>query len=216
MLLRSRGCLREAHPLRERGQWLGRNGKCFSDLRRSNPTQCNIRYPQGEVLRAFSTPGILHYSPDPNGLLSARETVAQYYADKKLCIDPSRIFMQASTSEAYSNLFKILCNPGDSVLIPKPSYPLFEYLAELNNVRLIYYPLRYDGEWHIDLDALAKAIDSSVKAVVIINPHNPTGSFLKRNELAGINALAAEHGLALVVDEVFIDYGFKEDPNRYG
>src|ERR1043165_3436598 len=183
-----------------------REGCPIIDLTASLPTSCGIEYPEAAILEAFHNPAILTYEPNPRGILSAREAVMRYYDVLGQKVDPDRIFLQASTSEAYATLFKILCNAGDSVLIPRPSYPLFEYLANINDVHAVTYPLSYDGEWHIDLTALHAAVTPTTRVLVIVNPNNPTGAFLKPHELDAINVLAREHDLALIVDEVFIDY----------
>ena len=129
-------------------------------------------------------------------------------------VSPSRILLTASTSEAYSYLFKLLANPGDEILVPRPSYPLFEALAGLDSVRAVQYPLRYDGVWHVDFDALERAVTWRTRAMVVVNPNNPTGSFLKRDEAARLEIFAAGRALAILSDEVFADYGFGEDPAR--
>jgi hypothetical protein len=190
------------------------SGKPIYDLTISNPTEARIEYPTEEILAALSQASSFRYSPDPKGLLSAREAVAGYYATKRITVDPSDIILTASTSEAYSFLFKLLCNVGDEVLVPVPSYPLFEFLAQLNDVRIRPYVLRYDGEWHVDVDSVKRAITSSTKAIVIINPHNPTGMFLKRDELEMLTEECLRNSLALIVDEVFAGYGFGHDERR--
>ncbi|HLX13495.1 MAG TPA: pyridoxal phosphate-dependent aminotransferase [Bacteroidota bacterium] len=191
-----------------------KSGKELFDLASSNPTECGIPYPEKEILAAFSNQKTLHYQPDPHGLLSAREAVCEYYHAKNVDIDPPRIFLTASTSEAYANVFKLLCDAGDEVLVPRPSYPLFEYLAQLNDVELGSYHLRYDGEWHIDLDSVSKAIGKKTRAIALISPHNPTGMFLKKNEYEAIERIAEENNLALIVDEVFSEYGFENQPRH--
>ena len=179
------------------------------DLTESNPTHADLAYPREKLLSAFQgDERILQYEPDPRGLLSAREAVSEYYAERGFDADPARIILTASTSEAYSYLFKLLCNPGDIVLTPRPSYPLFEYLAAAEGVKVKQYPLRYDGAWHVDFAALKKLITGRVKAIAVVNPNNPTGSFLKRNEREELDALALKKGLAILSDEVFSDYSF--------
>ncbi len=176
------------------------------DLTESNPTRAGFEYPREEILDALADPRALRYDPDPKGLLSAREAVASYYGD----IPVSRILLTASTSEAYSYLFKLLCDPGDEILSPRPSYPLFEFLGGLESVRVVQYPLRYDGVWHIDFDALERAITPRTRAIVVVNPNNPTGSFLKRDEWARLQTL----GVPILSDEVFSDYAFSPDDSR--
>jgi len=179
------------------------------DLSESNPTRAGLNYPP-EILRAFEDPRILTYEPTPAGLPEVRALVASYYD----AVDPARILLTASTSEAYAYLFKLLCNPGDHVLVPRPSYPLFEFLANLESVSVTQYPLRYHGEWSIDVDALVAAITASTRAIIIVNPNNPTGSYLKAHELAALAPLCAAREIALISDEVFSDYAFGPDPAR--
>jgi alanine-synthesizing transaminase len=176
------------------------------DLTESNPTRAGFEYPGEEILSALADPRALRYDPDPRGLLSAREAVASYYGD----VPASRILLTASTSEAYAYLFKLLCDPGDEILSPRPSYPLFEFLAGLESVRVVQYPLRYDGVWHIDFDALERAITRRTRAIVVVNPNNPTGSFLKREEWSRLQSL----GIPILSDEVFSDYAFGPDDSR--
>jgi len=191
-------------------------GMTVLDLTQSNPTRAGLNYLHGVILEAISSPESLDYEPDPRGLSCARQAVAEYYALRGETVNPEAIYLTASTSEAYAFLFKLLADPGDEVLVPQPSYPLFDFLAALEAVHVARYPLQYDDThgWHIDLDALANLITTKTKALIIVNPNNPTGSFLKKNELLQLNALCAEHGLALIVDEVFSDYAFGDDACR--
>jgi aspartate/methionine/tyrosine aminotransferase len=176
------------------------------DLTESNPTRAGIEYPREEILDALADARLLRYDPEPRGLLSAREAVSKYYGN----VAVSRLLLTASTSEAYAYLFKLLCDPGDEILSPRPSYPLFEFLAGLESVRVVQYPLRYDGVWHIDFDALEHAIGPRTKAIVVVNPNNPTGSFLKREEWSRLQ----EFGIPILSDEVFSDYAFSHDDSR--
>ncbi len=187
------------------------SGKPIIDLTSSNPTECGFDYPQSAIIDAFSSPELVHYQPDPRGLISARKVVSDYYQTKGQSVDPSTIFLTASSSEAYSHIFKLLCNVNDAVLVPQPSYPLFEYLAHINDVRLDYYHLTYDNGWHIDFESMRRAISSSTKAIVLVNPHNPTGMFVDPSEYSEIRELAVKHNLAIIVDEVFIDYPFESN-----
>ncbi len=180
------------------------------DLTVSNPTTAGIAYPEGEILRAFSDARALVYEPEPFGLPSAREAVARTLTEAGTAIDASRIALTASTSEAYAFLFKILCDPGDEVLVAAPSYPLFDLLASFESVRLVPYGLAYDGEWHIDVDSLRRARTPRTRAILVVTPNNPTGSYLKKSELAAL----AETGLPIVSDEVFAPYALKDDPRR--
>lgn len=186
------------------------------DLTESNPTRAGFTYDETGILNALARPATLLYEPSPRGLPAARQAVADYYRDRDRIVHPDSIFLTASTSEAYSYLFKLLADPGDEVLAPQPSYPLFDFLAALDSARLIPYPLNYDeaAGWRINFERLQAAIDSRTRAIVVVNPNNPTGSFLKRRELAELNALCAGRNLALIVDEVFSDYGRGEDADR--
>jgi alanine-synthesizing transaminase len=205
---------RKPNRLTELYNLIQESGRPILDLTKSNPTECGFTYPSKEILSAFNNPRLLHYQPDPQGIIPARKAVCSYYNGKGVDISPHQVFLTASTSEAYSTVFKLLCNTGDDVLVPRPSYPLFDYLAQINDVHLNQYPLRYDGEWHIDLESLFEAITPMTKAIVLIHPHNPTGMFLKKDEYEKIVAIAANHNLALIVDEVFLDYGFSENDGR--
>jgi len=186
-------------------------GAPILDLTESNPTRAGLRYSSESVLGPFSDERSLRYDPTPAGLLEARSAVARYYSSD---IDVDRIVLTTSTSESYGFLFKLLANPGDEVLVPRPSYPLFEFLAALESVRVVEYPLVYHGAWAIDLDALAAAVTPRTRAVMVVNPNNPTGSFLKKPELERLVAICDRHGLAIISDEVFADYAFGEDPAR--
>jgi aspartate/methionine/tyrosine aminotransferase len=180
------------------------------DLTVSNPTQCNFDFDSAAILAALTHPESLGYDPQPQGLLSARQAVAGYYNQSKFGrtshIAPEQIFLTTSTSEAYSYLFRLLCDAGDEVLVPRPSYPLFEFLAEIQDVRLRTYELFYDHGWHIDLEGLVSGIARTTRAVLVVNPNNPTGSFLHRNELHRLAVICHDRELALISDEVFLDY----------
>lgn len=176
-------------------------GGMLFDLTQSNPTAAGIVYPRFTDLLADER--ALRYEPNPRGLVTARDAVSDYYGG---VASPDRIVLTASTSEAYSYLFKLLCDPGDQVLVPRPSYPLFEMLAGLESVQVVQYPLRYCDGWFLDMDALRDSINDRTRAIVWVNPNNPTGSFLKRAEYSVIAALCSERGLAFIADEVFADY----------
>ncbi|HKD91081.1 MAG TPA: pyridoxal phosphate-dependent aminotransferase [Terriglobales bacterium] len=176
------------------------------DLSESNPTRCGLQYTAAAILHAFQHQDLLHYAPDPHGLHSARAAVAAYYAELAIVADPGYIILTTGTSEAYSFLFRLLCNPGDEVLVPEPSYPLFEFLATLDDVTLRPYELVYHDGWQIDFASLTSILTERTRAVMLVNPNNPTGSYVKPRELNQLNALCAEHGLALIADEVFFDY----------
>lgn len=192
---------------------LRHEGRALLDLTESNPTRAGLGCPD-DVLSALAHPEARTYAPDPRGLLAAREAVCRELARGGVGAEPSRVVLTASTSEAYSHLFKLLCDPGDAVLVPRPSYPLFEFLAGLEAVATVPYPLGYDGRWFVDLPALTSAVTPRTRAVVVVNPNNPTGSYLTRDERAGLDALCARQGLALVADEVFFDFAFGPDAAR--
>ena len=188
-------------------------GASLLDLTESNPTHAGLAY-SPEILHGFEDPRILAYDPAPAGAMAARTAVADYYASRNARVTPSRILLTASTSEGYGFLFKLLTDPGDCVLSPRPSYPLFEYLAAMESIEVRQYPLRYDGAWGIDPHAVEAAIDSRTRAIVVVNPNNPTGSYVKRGELAALVAICRKHGIALISDEVFSDYAFADDVDR--
>jgi hypothetical protein len=186
-----------------------RDGARILDLTESNPTRAGFEYPL-EIVRAFDDPRMLVYEPSPAGAAEARQAVASYYAARGERVETGRILLTASTSEAYAWLFKLLTNAGDHVLVPRPSYPLFEFLANLESVEVRPYPLVYHGGWAIDLDALAAAVSERTRAVVLVNPNNPTGSYVKRAELQTLSRLCAQRRIALISDEVFSDYALGE------
>ena len=176
-------------------------GAPILDLTVSNPTAVLGSYPHGEIARAYGDIGSFAYEPAAAGLPEAREALARVYG-----VPSHRVFLTASSSEAYSLLFKLLCDPGDEILIPTPSYPLFEYLAALESVSTVPYRLLYDGSWYVDLDDLGSRISPKTKVIVAVSPNNPTGSYLKQPEADALVAIAAEHKLAIISDEVFRDY----------
>jgi aspartate/methionine/tyrosine aminotransferase len=182
-------------------------GREVLDLTESNPTRAGLHYDAAAILGSLSHPQALDYDPQPKGLASAREAVAEYYRAKPsvLNVDPGSIVLTTSTSEGYSYVFRLLCNPGDEVLVPKPSYPLFEFLADLQDVKLVPYPLLYDHGWQIDFPSLDHAANQT-RAVVVVHPNNPTGSYASSAEQRMLNTFCRERKLALVVDEVFLDY----------
>jgi alanine-synthesizing transaminase len=176
------------------------------DLTDSNPPRCGFDYDAEAILRALADPRALDYAPEAGGMLPARQAVAAYYAERGCAVAAENILLTTSTSEAYSWLFRLLCEPGDQVLIPAPGYPPFDFLAGLEDVELRPYPLFYDHGWHLDLHALAAAAGERTRAVLVVHPNNPTGSFIKPSEAAALAQLCAARGLALVADEVFLDY----------
>src|ERR1700685_1650275 len=176
------------------------------DLTISNPTRAELHYDAETILQAFINPKALDYDPQPKGLRSAREAVAGYYRKQRDDVDPESIVLTTSTSEGYSYLFRLLCNVEDEILVPKPSYPLFDFLADLQDVKLVPFPLLYDHGWQIDFPSLHKSVTDKTRAVVLVNPNNPTGSYVRGPERSAVNDFCRQHGLALIVDEVFLDY----------
>ena len=176
------------------------------DLTASNPTVCGLHFDAEAILAPLSNPAALVYDPDPRGMRSAREAVAHYYADHGATIDPDDILLTTSTSEAYSFLFRLLCDPGDELLSAQPSYPLFDLLAGLENIVLKPYPLFYDHGWSIDTAELERSITPRTRALLLVHPNNPTGHFTSANERLAVEQICASHNLALIVDEVFLDY----------
>ncbi len=188
-------------------------GRRLFDLTESNPTRAGIPYPE-DVLAPLAREAARRYEPVPLGLEAARAAAAADFVRRGYPVPPERVFLSASTSEAYAYLFKLLADPGDEILVPAPGYPLFEFLATLESVAVRSYPLAYDGVWRIDLAAVRAALAPRTRAIVVVNPNNPTGAFLKRDELGALQEICAERGLALVSDEVFADYAFSEDATR--
>src|SRR5487761_1614757 len=185
------------------------------NLTASNPTVSGFEYDAAAILAGLSQREVLEYSPDPRGLSVAREAVAQYYLEAAATrVPPDSICLTTSTSEAYSYLFRLHCDPGTEVLIAQPSYPLFEFLADLNDIRLVPYALFYDYGWHIDLAGLAAGITPATRAVIVVNPNNPTGNFVRLRERDALERLCVQHGLALIVDEVFLDYPLQATQQR--
>jgi alanine-synthesizing transaminase len=199
-----------------------RSGKDLFDLTASNPTECGFAYPEREILTALTDPRGLVYRPESKGLREAREAVAEYYAGRAgfsgalQQIDPERVLLASGTSEAYSHIFRLLCEAGDEVLVPAPSYPLFEFLADLADIRLVPYPLLYDHGWQIDFASFRAALTPRSRAVLVVHPNNPTGSFVKPREAAELAELCAAREMAIVADEVFLDYtGGLERPRTF-
>ncbi len=181
-------------------------GKPLIDLTVSNPTECGFEYNEEAILRALRNPAALKYEPNPRGLAVARGAVARYYAERDTVVSDDDIFLTTSTSEAYSYVFRTLCNPDDEVLIPEPSYPLFEFLADIQDVRLVRYPLVYDYGWQIDFHGLEQAITSQTRGVIVVHPNNPTGHYLKLEEMRKLNEVCAAREIAIIADEVFLDF----------
>ncbi len=195
-------------------------GKPLLDLTVSNPTECGFNYDGSAILNALSNPAALSYEPNPRGLESARRAVAGYYADRNEDVSAEDIFLTTSTSEAYSYIFRTLCDPGDELLIPSPSYPLFDFLADIQDVSLVRYPLDYfkrdrkavnDHGWQIDFHALEQAITPRTRGVIVVHPNNPTGHFAKRAEIAKLNSICSAREMAIIADEVFLDFALEEN-----
>jgi len=187
-------------------------GREVLDLTVSNPTRAELHYDAETILQAFTDPKTMDYDPQPKGLRSAREAVTGYYRKQHDDIDPEAIVLTTSTSEGYSYVFRLLCNVDDEILVPKPSYPLFEFLADLQDVKLVPYPLLYDHGWQIDFPSLYKAVNHRTRAVVVVHPNNPTGSFVADQERSALNQFCSEYNLALIADEVFLDYAHDGAP----
>jgi len=181
------------------------SGARLIDLTESNPTRAGIAYPSS-VTNALADARAVRYMPEPFGLREAREAASRQFMRQGRPIPPEQIVLTASTSEAYTLLFKLLCDPGDEVLVPHPSYPLFELLTRLDAVSAVPYPLEYHGVWSIDLAALESRVTSRTRAILVVSPNNPTGSMLRRGDLEALASLCARHSIALIGDEVFLDY----------
>ena len=192
-------------------------GRELLDLTASNPTTIGLSFREAEILQSLSHRQSLVYQPIAKGLLAAREAVAAYYDEKGSKVTPDDLILTTSTSEAYSFVFRLLCEPGDSVLVPTPSYPLFDFLAGLNDVRLVPYELVYDHGWQIDFTSLQSSIlhanssGSRCRAVLVVHPNNPTGSYAKRNEIDELHRICAAGEIAIIADEVFLDYSLGDE-----
>jgi len=207
-------------------------GKPLLDLTVSNPTQCGFQYDGPAILESLSNPTALVYEPNPKGLESARRAVAGYYAARRDDVSVEDILLTTSTSEAYSYVFRTLCNPGDELLIPQPGYPLLDFLADIQDVRLVRYPLVYftgdreavnfmgdpdpvgvnDHGWRIDFRSLEQAITPRTRGVVVVHPNNPAGNFAKAPEMAKLNDICSAREIAIIADEVFLDFSLEENP----
>jgi alanine-synthesizing transaminase len=181
-------------------------GKPLIDLTRSNPTDCGFRFDTQQILNALNNPANLEYHPTPQGLPEARQAIVEYYLSHRVPTSIDHIFLTASTSEAYSFIFRTLCNPGDEVLVPQPGYPLLNFLADIQDVKLRRYPLLYDHGWQIDFHSLSDAITSKSRAIVVVHPNNPTGYFCKTNEIIELNKICSSRNIAIIADEVFLDF----------
>ena len=193
-------------------------GRELLDLTASNPTNIGLSFREDELLAALHHREALSYEPAAKGLLQPREAVSAYYAEKGSTVSPEDLVLTTSTSEAYSFVFRLLCDPGDSVLVPVPSYPLFDFLADLNDVHLIPYELVYDHGWQIDFTSLqaamrrAPASGGRCRAVLVVHPNNPTGSYATPHERDALNGICRAHDMAIISDEVFLDYSLAPQP----
>jgi hypothetical protein len=201
---------RLAELLRERRA----RGLPILDLTESNPTRCGFALDAEEILAPLRNVRSLTYEPDPRGLRTAREAVAQYYSERGVQLHPDQIFLTASTSEAYTFVFRLLANPGEQILAPQPSYPLFDFLGALNDVEVLPYSLVYDDGWQVDLEGLASRWQARSRAVLVVHPNNPTGSYIQQRELVRMTELCRQTGAAIIADEVFADYAFGTDLER--
>jgi len=185
-------------------------GKPLIDLTVSNPTECGFRYNSDAILNALADPAAMKYKPNPKGLESARSAVSQYYPEKGVRVGLEDLYLTTSTSEAYSFVFRLLCNPGDEVLIPEPSYPLFDFLADIQDVKLVRYPLVYDQGWQIDFHGLRHAVTPRTRAIIAVHPNNPTGHYAKPSEMEQLHAICSDGEMAIIADEVFFDFSLEE------
>ena len=200
---------RLARQLEERRQ----NGLPVLDLTESNPTRCGFA-PEPEILKFLEDPHSLTYEPDPRGPLSARLAVCEYYAARGASVAPEQVFLTTSTSEAYTYAFRLLADPGDKVLVPQPSYPLFDFLAGINDLEVVSYPLRYTHEWRIDLEDVNDRWAKGPRAMIVVHSNNPTGSFVKLGELETLAECCRDGRGALIADEVFADYALEAGDDR--
>jgi len=189
-------------------------GRPILDLTRSNPTECGFTYDQHGIQGAFAHEQLVRYQPDPRGMKRPRGAIASYYQQQQAPVDEDDLVLTSGTSEAYSFVFRLLCNPGDEVLIPSPSYPLFDFLADLCDVRLIRYPLVYDHGWQIDFSALAAAASERARAIIVVHPNNPTGHYTSSSERMGLARFCIERGIPLIADEVFLDFSLVDARER--
>jgi alanine-synthesizing transaminase len=190
------------------------SGAHVLDLTVSNPTRVGLHYDEPLILESLASPYAMDYDPQPKGLPGARAAVGAYYqtVHRLHHFDPDRLLLTTSTSEGYSFVFRLLCNPGDELLVPKPSYPLFEFLADLQDVKLVPYPLIFDHGWQMDFPSLERVVTKRSRAVVVVHPNNPTGSYVHPHEQESLNNFCRRHGLALIADEVFLDYAHNLAP----
>jgi len=204
----------EPNPLNRALMRLRVTCKPLLDLTQSNPTECGFVYDASAILNALAQGQALRYEPDPRGLKTTRGAIASYYAEQRIPVTSDDLLLTSGTSEAYSFVFRLLCNPGDEILIPSPSYPLFDFLAELCDVKLVRYPLLYDHTWQIDFSALSASASRRTRAVVAVHPNNPTGHYTSGAKQQLLSAFCAERGIALIADEVFLDFALNGSPPK--
>jgi alanine-synthesizing transaminase len=189
------------------------SGAKLLDLTAANPTQCGFHYDADAILQAFQRTESLSYDPQPKGLFAAREEVSRYYLqDHRVVVDPESLLLTTSTSEAYTYVFRLLCDPQDEILVPKPSYPLFDFLAGLQDVTLVPYSLEYAQGWLVDFRSVERALTPRTRAILLVHPNNPTGSYVHAEEVQRLNEICRERKLVLITDEVFLDYAFDGSP----
>ena len=196
----------DENPLSKKASELRRRNVPLLDLTVSNPTVCGFDYFNDELLKPLLDPKNLVYDPNPHGIMSTREAVGAYYREKGIELQPDQIFITANTSEAYTFLFRMLCDPGDQILAPRPSYPLFDFLTDLNDLEPARYALLEEEAWRIDFKTLPDLKNKRLKVFLTVNPNNPTGSYVKDFEREFINEFCEKVGCAIVADEVFFDY----------
>jgi alanine-synthesizing transaminase len=199
----------KANPLSEALAQHRATGRPLLDLTISNPTECGLQYDRRAILQALANPANLAYNPEPRGLPIARQAVAAYYAARAAEVPADSILLTTSTSEAYSFTFRTLCNPGDEILVPEPSYPLLAFLADIQDVKLVRYALDYDYGWQINFHALQQGITERTRGVIVVHPNNPTGHFTKPRELEQLNEICSSRNLAIIADEVFLDFALQ-------
>ncbi|HKV04854.1 MAG TPA: pyridoxal phosphate-dependent aminotransferase [Candidatus Acidoferrales bacterium] len=192
------------------------SGRELLDLTASNPTECGFKYDEAAILTALHDPASLRYDPEPKGLPQARAAIVEYYRQKKPAVqlDPECVVLTTGTSEAYSFLFRLLCDPGDEILVAHPSYPLFDFLATIHDVKLCPFHLVYDHGWQIDFQSVKNAVSDRTRAILVVHPNNPTGNFIGHDEAEQLHAVCVERKLVLIVDEVFLDYDLRADSAR--
>lgn len=194
-------------------QHQAKNNPLF-DLTVSNPTECGFMYDNDAILRALSNPAATMYQPEPRGMATARRAIAGYYAVRGCEVPVEDILLTTSTSEAYSFVFRLLCNPWDELLIPAPSYPLFDFLAAIQDVKLVRYPLFYDHAWEIDFHALEQAITPRTRGVIVVHPNNPTGHYTNSAAMKRLNEICSPNNMAIIADEVFLDFSLTQELHR--